>query len=1025
MVKGLTSDTPHTFQVRAATADAKGAPATVTATPLSQPSCTIDELGDRRLLWQGQLTAGVRAISADGNIETGYGDGGVETGTLTPDAFTFRSTSYSVYIRTADDFLNIVLREQDIDVWYPREEVVAALRWHVCNTPYDFSSATVPPLFASFSGYRWSVGSNWPAGIERTLRLSLPPNHPATGDPVISGTVQVGEELTALTDGIMDEDVLDDVFTYQWVRVDADGTSNEEDITDETDATYTLTADERGKKVKVEVRFVDILGGEETRTSAATETVPGVTVSKTALTVTEEDTTGDSYTVVLDSQPTATVTVTVAGHAGTDVTLTPSSATLTFTPTNWGTAQTVTVTAGDDADAANDAVSLTHSAASTDSEYQGITIAGVAVTVTDNDVLPGVTVSTPALTVTEEDTAGDSYTVVLNSQPTATVTVTVAGHAGTDVTPSPTSLTFTSTTWGTAQTVTVTAGADANTANESVSLTHSAASTDSEYQGIPIAGVAVTVTDNDAADPAVCAVPSLSGRNVIWTGAMTVAEDPTFAGVFGFERERFGSLDDQTFTVGANDYTTQLVSLMGTVLTFATTNSALTAGEQAVLRLHVCAADLDFSAAPVPTGHHAYLFSTPGLSWSSGDAITLRLSLPAGPPPPPPPPPVTDLAQVLGVGVAPGNAQLVVTWTAVDNATGYTVQWMSGGEDYNTGDRQATVTSGSTTRHTIPGLTNGTEYTVRVIATRTGATDGAPSAEVKGTPFTTPGAPQHLSGVPGDEQVMLTWDAPSSDGGSAILRYEYAIDDSGTWIDAGLDLEETVPGLTNGQQYAFEVRAVNSAGPGAPARTAATPLGMPSVPESLTGHWGRRRGRPGVECARGRWRLACDGLRVPLRRRPGCAGRRHLAGRGHRAHGDGLGAGERDALRVRGAGAEPCGPRGDIGDDGPAASVAGGAVQLGGGGRRGARGWGAPERGARVSGPRLHRRDGQRVAWRDGDGRGARRRARAPASGVRGWSGRGDRDGHGGLRRRASAGPGAERDARFRGTGGRRRKAAL
>ena len=200
----------------------------------------------------------------------------------------------------------------------------------------------------------------------------------------------------------------------------------------------------------------------------------------------------------------------------------------------------------------------------------------------------------------------------------------------------------------------------------------------------------------------------------------------------------------------------------------------------------------------------------------------------------PPPPPVTDLAQVMGVGVVPGNAQLVVTWTAVDTATGYTVQWMSGGQGYNTGDRQATVTSGSTTRYTIPSLTNGTEYTVRVIATRTGATDGPPSAEVTGTPFTTPGAPQHLSGEPGDEQVMLTWDAPSSDGGSAILRYEYAIDDSGTWIDAGLDLEETVPGLTNGQQYAFEVRAVNSAGPGAPARTAATPLGMPSVPESLT-----------------------------------------------------------------------------------------------------------------------------------------------------------------------------------------------
>ena len=277
VVKGLTSGTTHTFQVRAENAQGGSAPATVTATPLSQPSCTIDALGDRRLLWQGQLTAGVREISTDGNIQTGYGGAGVETGTLTPDAFTFRSTSYSVFPRTYDDFLNVVLRDQDLTAWYPREEVVDALRLHVCNTPYDFSSAAAPAdIFSEFSGYRWDVDSPWPPGIERTLRLSLPPNHAATGDPVISGTVQVGEELTALTDGIMDDDVLDDVFTYQWVRVDADGTSNEEDITDETDATYTLTADDRGKKVKVEVRFVDILGGEETRTSAATATLAGV-----------------------------------------------------------------------------------------------------------------------------------------------------------------------------------------------------------------------------------------------------------------------------------------------------------------------------------------------------------------------------------------------------------------------------------------------------------------------------------------------------------------------------------------------------------------------------------------------------------------------------------------------------------------------------------------------------------------------------------------------------------------------------
>ena len=274
VVKGLTSGTTHTFQVRAVNAQGGSAPATVTATPLSQPSCTIDELGDRRLLWQGQLTVGIREIHVDGSLDIGIGRGGAD-GTLTPAAFTFRSTSYSFYIRTYEEFLNVLIREQNIDGWYPRDEVVDALRLHVCNTPYDFSSATTADIFEIYEGYRWDVDSPWPPGIERTLRLSLPPNHPATGDPVISGTVQVDEVLTALTDGIMDDDVLDDVFTYQWVRVDADGTSNEEDITDETDVTYTLTADDRGKKVKVAVRFVDILGGEETRTSAPTATLAG------------------------------------------------------------------------------------------------------------------------------------------------------------------------------------------------------------------------------------------------------------------------------------------------------------------------------------------------------------------------------------------------------------------------------------------------------------------------------------------------------------------------------------------------------------------------------------------------------------------------------------------------------------------------------------------------------------------------------------------------------------------------------
>ena len=81
-----------------------------------------------------------------------------------------------------------------------------------------------------------------------SLYLSLPANNPATGEPAITGTAQVGQELTADASPILDTNGLTDVdFTYQWLRVDADGTSDEEDISGEI-ATYTLTDADVGKQ---------------------------------------------------------------------------------------------------------------------------------------------------------------------------------------------------------------------------------------------------------------------------------------------------------------------------------------------------------------------------------------------------------------------------------------------------------------------------------------------------------------------------------------------------------------------------------------------------------------------------------------------------------------------------------------------------------------------------------------------------------------------------------------------------------
>ncbi len=377
--------------------------------------------------------------------------------------------------------------------------------------------------------------SPWASGISV---FKTPTNTAPTGAPAITGTATLGQQLTASTTGISDADGLPSSFSYQWVRVHADGTSNRVNIPGETTATYTLTTADVGKKIRVRVSFTDALGNPETLTSAA-------------------------Y---------------------------PSSGTVTAPAT------------------------------------------------------------------------------------------------------------------------------------------------------------------------AACAVPSLSDRNVIWTGAMTVAVDPANAGVFGFESGSFGTLDDQTFTVGANDYTTRLVSLLGNALTFATTNSDLTAGDKAELRLHVCATDLDFSAATGPTVDHAYLFSTTGLSWSSGDTVTLRLS--------------------------------------------------------------------------VPGF----------------------------------GVPRNFRATAGDMRVVLSWTAPASNGGTAITKYQYRYSEgstvdtsatSATWTDvpdgddadtdAGNERTVTVTDLTNGTQYAFEVRAWNS-GAGPAATDTATPQ-SPTTPPITTptgpGTTGRRTGGGG------------------------------------------------------------------------------------------------------------------------------------------------------------------------------------
>ena len=216
--------------------------------------------------------------------------------------------------------------------------------------------------------------------------------------------------------------------------------------------------------------------------------VPGLVLSKSSLGPAEGA--SESYTVALATQPTGQVTVTITGHSGTDLTLGETS--LTFTTTNWSTAQTVTVTAGQDDDTADDEETLTHTASG---GGYGSVAEDLDVTVDDDDV-PGLVLSKSSLGPAEG--ASESYTVALATQPSGQVTVTITGHSGTDLTLGETSLTFTTTNWSTAQTVTVTAGQDDDTADDEETLTHTASG---GGYGSVAEDLPVTVDDDDEPVP--------------------------------------------------------------------------------------------------------------------------------------------------------------------------------------------------------------------------------------------------------------------------------------------------------------------------------------------------------------------------------------------------------------------------------------------------------------------------------------------------------------------------------------------
>jgi hypothetical protein len=184
-----------------------------------------------------------------------------------------------------------------------------------------------------------------------------------------------------------------------------------------------------------------------------------------------------------------------------------------------------------------------------------------------------------------------------------------------------------------------------------------------------------------------------------------------------------------------------------------------------------------------------------------------------------------------GVGLAPGNGTLAVTWTAPtsnggDAISAYRVETSTDGTTWTLAATAAASPA------VLTGLANGTPVQVRVRAVNA-AGAGAAATPRSATPRTVPGAPMVQGVDAGNRTLSVRFTPPTSDGGSAVLTVQYSLDGGVTWNArrAGSTASPLViGGLENGTAATVLLRAVNEAGAGAPSESVTDTPTMGPVP---------------------------------------------------------------------------------------------------------------------------------------------------------------------------------------------------
>ncbi len=337
-----------------------------------------------------------------------------------------------------------------------------------------------------------------------------------------------------------------------------------------------------------------------TRLEATGEDTAGVTVSHTSRSVRAGSTT--TYTVVLDSEPTADVVI--AATSGTTARARVAPASRTFTSSNWDTPQSFTIRG-----VAVGRSTITHAATSTDSDYDGATIASVTAAVS---AAPRTFQPAPPRTFRIESTK------TVNEGASARLTVTLGRAAPAGGLALAFNYDYTGSTATTADTgttpLTLTIAPGQTTGTLTVPITNDALVEGSETFTVTVStavsgwslvsgqGLAtVTITDDDAGEArigfgtagrttehTISVVENVSGGSL--SVPVTISHNPQNSTTFTIEVLTAGTATGADYSIATKAVTFSSTGNRTQDLSVAITNDALVEEDQTI-KLRIAAAD--------------------------------------------------------------------------------------------------------------------------------------------------------------------------------------------------------------------------------------------------------------------------------------------------------------------------------------------------------------------------------------------------------------------------------------------------